>query len=401
MASAVFTYSETGATVVEWCPGLKGYFNMNFRIFSFTFYFLAAFAVSAFVFYSPAPLHAQEVKAGANEGTLLPDRIIRPMRAIDPMTLRAEGATIRLWGVKPAQSSETQLEIRALDMMDKLIQEQQVNCKITGGEMPELIGRCSARNNQDLALELLGNGYAIVDRHQTYDTVFATGYEKAQEAARLAGKGVWTLVRQTSDQRGLGLPKWLEPHIGVILPLAIIFGPLFGLLVIALVARQSLRAMSENQLRELEQAHQKELTLQSREREVLLTTLEGELTENKNKIEAFLVIYGDMLRSLQDTGEEPKYMQVGDIVQKHPIFNKTVFEGSVDKLSLLDITLAGRLSKFYAALPKEAEYINLDQSVPLDTAVKLVEKVLQDVESLLAPISEIIAELQNADRSRH
>jgi endonuclease YncB( thermonuclease family) len=371
---------------------------MNFR----AFYFLIALAVFSHGFFTFVPAKAQEeAKAAADDGTHLPDRIIRPMRAIDPMTLRAEGVTIRLWGIKPALSSETQLEIRALDMMDKLIQEQQVNCKITGGTMPELAGRCAARNNQDLGLELLSNGYAIVDRHQTYDTVFATSYEKAQEAARLGGKGVWALVRQTSDQRGIGLPKWLEPHIGVLLPVALIFGPLIGLMIIALVARQSLRAMSENQLRELEHAHQKEVMLQSREREVLLTTLEGELTENKNKIEAFLVIYGDMLRSLRDTAEEPKYMQVGDIVQKHPIFNKTVFEGSVDKLSLLDITLAGRLSKFYASLPKEAEYINLDQSVPLDTAVKLVEKVLSDVESMLPAISALVSDLQNADRTPH
>lgn len=336
----------------------------------------------------------------AAEGTHLPDRIIRPMRAIDPMTLRVEGATVRLWGIKPAQSYETQLELRALDMMDKLIQEQQVNCKIVGGVMPELVGRCAARNNQDLALELLSNGYAIVDRHQTYDTVFATGYEKAQEAARLSGKGVWNLVReQAADQGSTGLPKWLAPHIGFILPIALIFGPLLGLLIIALVARQSLKAMSENQLHELEQAHQKELMLQSRERQVLLTTLEGELSENKNKIEAFLVIYGDMLRTLQDKSEDPKYMQVGDIVQKHPIFSKTVFEGNVDKLSLLDINLAGRLSKFYSALPKEAEYINLDQNVPLDTAVKLVEKVLRETESILQPISTIISELQAADKA--
>ena len=43
----------------------------------------------------------------------LPDRIIRPMRAVDPITLRAEGVSIRLWGIKPARSGESPLELRA------------------------------------------------------------------------------------------------------------------------------------------------------------------------------------------------------------------------------------------------------------------------------------------------
>lgn len=322
----------------------------------------------------------------------LPDRILRPMRAIDQQTLRAEGVTIRLWGIMPAQTYETPIALKALDVMDHLIQEQLVNCKIMGGVMPELIGRCATQNNQDLALELLSRGFAIVDRQQTYDSVFATGYEKAQEAARLNGRGVWALVNR--EERADPTPKWLQPYMGFVVPLAMILGPLLGLLVIAVIAHRWLRAIAFAQQAEADQIHAKETALEARERQVLVTTLEVELAENKNKIEAFLVIYGDMLRSLQDTSEEPKYRQVGDIVQKHPNYSKTVFEANVNKLSLLDIKLAGRLSKLYAQMPRETEYINLDQNVPLETAVKLIEKVLRETEELLAPVGELIKELQ-------
>ncbi|MFN7114031.1 MAG: thermonuclease family protein [Alphaproteobacteria bacterium] len=320
----------------------------------------------------------------------LPERIQRPMRAVDPVTLRAEGLSIRLWGIRPATSGDTPLELRAMELMDTLIQEGQVNCKLEGGVIPELIGRCVVQSNQDLALELLGNGYAIVDRRQTYNTVFATNYEKAQEQARAMKKGVWALI----DRQAVTLPKWLQSDI--LAPLVIFGGMLLGFGFNALLMLRFMGRVSQSQTSENRQSERKEALLQSRERQVLVTTLEGELTENKNKIEAFLVIYGDLLKSLSDPMQPPKYQQVGDIVQKHPSFSKTVFEANVAKLSLLDIKLAGHLSKLYSAMPKEQEYINLDQNVPLDTAVKLVEKVLQDSQDLLDPINQVIRELQEA-----
>ncbi len=336
---------------------------------------------------------AQQQEAQQRRTSPLPDRIIRPMRAVDPITLRAEGVSIRLWGIKPAQSGDTPLELRALDLMDGLIQEQQVNCKIEGGAIPELIGRCTVQSSQDLALELLTKGFVVVDRHQTYNTVFATNYAKAEEAARAAGNGVWAFVKQAEDGTG-GVPKWMQSE--VLLPLVLFGGPLLGLLVVAFVLWRFMDGISSAQTSENRQAEHKEALLQTRERQVLVSTLEGELAENKNKIEAFLVIYGDMLRSLKEGTETPKYQQVGDIVQKHPSFSKTVFEANVPKLNLLEMKLAGHVSKLYSALPKEQEYINLDQNVPLETAVKLVEKVLKDAENLLAPINQVIDELQAA-----
>ncbi|HRI77652.1 MAG TPA: hypothetical protein PLX33_11795, partial [Alphaproteobacteria bacterium] len=189
---------------------------------------------------------------------------------------------------------------------------------------------------------------------------------------------------------------WLQSD--VLAPLVIFGGMFLGFLFNALIMLRFMGRFSQSQSSENLQAERKEALLQSRERQVLVTTLEGELTENKNKIEAFLVIYGDLLKTLNDPVQTPKYQQVGDIVQKHPSYSKTVFEANVGKLSLLDIKLAGHLSKLYSAMPKEQEYINLDQNVPLDTAVKLVEKVLQDAEELLGPIAQVVRELQEAAR---
>lgn len=343
----------------------------------------------------PAPAAGDDDRRVATPAAPLPEWIRRPMRAIDPMTLRAEGQSIRLWGIKPASTSETPLELKALDLMDGLIQEGQVNCRIMAKESTwtNIVARCSTPENQDLALELLSTGFVVVDRAQTYGTVFATSYETAQEKARLDGAGVWKLLKDEKEDPS-GPPSWLKPHMGVLLPIALMFGPFGGLAIVGLVMWYWLKRMATAQEQEQEQTSRKEAMLLTRERQVLVTTLEGELTENKNKIEAFLVIYGDMLRSLQDPNETPKYQQGGDIVQKHPSFSRTVFESNVNKLSLLDIKLAGKVSKLYSGMPKEQEYINLEPGVPLETAQQLVEKVLKEAEALIEPINTVINGLQ-------
>ncbi|MEZ0223576.1 MAG: thermonuclease family protein [Alphaproteobacteria bacterium] len=341
-----------------------------------------------------APVAAEETSAPAVPG--LPDRIKRPMRAVDPMTLRGEGYSIRLWGIKPAQTSETPLELQALDRMDSLIQEGEVDCKIMpGSQMPDLLGRCISQSHQDLAIELLSSGFVIVDRRQTYNSIFATAYEQAQEKARLSSAGVWSFVNKANDPKN-GLPGWMQPYVSVVLPIALIVGPFGGLLLVSLIMWYWLKRMASAQEQESEQSSRKEAMLLTRERQVLVSTLEGELIENKNKIEAFLVIYGDLLRTLKDPNEVPKYQQGGDIVQKHPSFSKTVFEANVNKLSLLDIKLAGKVSKLYSSMPKDQEYINLEPGVPLDTAVQLVEKVLKEAEAMLVPINAVIGGLQGA-----
>lgn len=329
----------------------------------------------------------------------LPERIIRPMRATDPMTLKAEGVNIHLWGIKPARTSETPLELKALDLMDTLIHEQQVNCKIISGIFPDMVGRCATEGNEDLALALLSNGYVVVDRQQTYNSVFATGYEKAQEAARLKGKGVWRFV-DDSEAEGAGLPKWLKPYLGWLIPLSLMLGPFSGLVVVAVVMRAGLRRISMRQEDEALQASNKETMLQSRERQVLASTLEGELSENKNKVEAFLSIYGDFLRTLRNPGEMPKYQQGGDIVQKHPAFSKTVFDANIGRLSLLNIQTAGALSKLYASLPSAPEYINLDPHVPLETAIKLVEKIIADAEGFMPAMEQAVQALRAATQDK-
>lgn len=344
-----------------------------------------------------APVSAQEAASEAN-------RIVRPMTVIDPVTLQADTTSITLWGIKPLSSSSIVFQMKAMDLLDTLTGTEAVNCKIVGGTPPEVTASCTGYTSSDLGLELLNHGYAMVDRRQLQGSAFALTYAQAQETARLNQKGIWRLVAE--EDRGSRMPAWLQPYLPLLVPLALVLGPLSGLLITVFMMRFWLRKMSALQKEEFERSNRKESILTSRERYVLISALEGELTENRNKIEAFLLIYGDMLRSLKDTTQAPKYQRVGDIVQKRPFMSKTVFEANVGKLSLLDMRLAGQLSKFYTSLPTGNEYINIDPTMPLENAVEVVEGALKEAEKILPGLDQVIQALaaaatKQADTAHH
>ena len=302
----------------------------------------------------------------------------RTVTPVDPVTLRAEGLRITLWGIKSA--GETPVDLKAMDLMDSMIDATAVTCKAVGGTSTDIVARCADHTGEDLGLELLNRGYVVVDRQQNIASVPA--YMEAQKAARRNAEGIW---REVAMMDKSGVPSWLQIVLGA--------SPVAGLLLVAFAMYYRLKRLETLQQEEHEQAERKENQLLSRERHVLVSTIEGELSENKSRIEVFLTIYGAMLENLKSKTETPKYQVAGDIVQKYPSLSKTVFETSVGKFSLLDMKLAAQLSKLYASLPKDQEYINIEPGVPLDSAIALVEKVMREAEALLPPIIATITAL--------
>lgn len=354
--------------------------------------FLKIFSVTLLLAFSLGSVNlsqAQSEEAG---------RIIHPMTAVDGITLQAGGTSIVLWGIREVPPSGSPLQLKAVDLLDSLIGGMPVNCKVSGGTPPDVTATCTAHSNLDLGLELLNQGYAVVDRRQTADQAFAATYAKAQEVARLEKKGIWRLAAE--DDRNSRIPVWLQPLLPLLVPLALIIGPLAGVLITVFMMHYWLEKMSTMQREERELSVRKEMALASRERYVLLSTLEGEMSENRNKADAFLLIYNDMLHSFKRTDEQPKYQKAGDIVQKQPSFSKMVFEANLGKLSLLDMRLAGQLSKLYASLPTGREYINLDPTMPIEDATKALEVVLWNAEKFIPELDSAIQALQAASAAR-
>jgi len=305
-------------------------------------------------------------------------RFTRAVTPVNPVTLQAEGLRITLWGIRPV--GDAVIDLKALDLMDNMIGTAAVTCRAISGTSTDMVARCADHTGEDLGLELLNHGYVVVDRRQDVSSVPA--YMEEQRAAHRNAEGVW---RQVDMMDKAGAPAWLPIVLGA--------SPVAGLLLIALIMYYKLDRLETQQQDEQEQARRKEDQLLVRERHVLVTTIEGELGENKNRIEAFMTIYGAMLESLKSKTETPKYQQSGDIVQKHPSLSRAVFETSGGKFSLLDMKLAAQLSKLYASLPKDQEYVNIEPGVPLESAIALVEKVLREAEALLPPITAVITAL--------
>lgn len=331
-----------------------------------------SYIVCLFVLLTAAPAFAQT----AND----PSRFSRVVTAIDSVTLQADSFRITLWGVKPV--SETTVQLDALDFLDRMIGPDAVNCKAVAGTQQDIVARCTTHAGEDIGLELLNRGYVVTDRRQGVASVPA--YIEAQRAARQAGKGIWkqTAILEKPPSGTLSIVQWL---LGIL--------PVVGLVMIAFVMHYRMRSLEALQQEGQENANRKETQLLSRERHVLAATLEGELADNKNRIEAFITIYGSMLQSLKSPGETPKYQQAGDIIQKHPDLSKVVFEANVSKFSLLDMKLAAQLSKLYSSLPKEQEYINIQPSEPIASVIAVVEKVLHEAEGMMPPITTAIAAL--------
>jgi len=304
---------------------------------------------------------------------------------VTPVTLQSQNLRITLWGIKPA--GEAVIDLKALDFLDSTIGAT-VTCRAVSGTSTDVVARCADHAGDDLGLQLLNHGYVIVDRQQ--DTSSVPAYLEAQKSAHRNNEGIW---RQVDLLDKSGVPVWMQIVLGVL--------PVAGLLIVAAIMYHRLNRLEQQQQEEHEDGRRKENQLLARERHVLVTTIEGELAENKNRVEAFLTIYGAMLDDLKNKNATPKYQQSGDIVQKHPSLSRAVFETSGGKFSLLDMKLATQLSKLYAALPKEQEYINIEPGVPLDTAVGLVEKVMREAEALLPPMNALITALHEFASQQH
>ncbi len=330
--------------------------------------------------------------AQKSSNKVISQRIVRPMIPLDTVTLQAEGIKIRLWGIKAAHTSETPLELNALMFVEKIIGNEHVNCKVANINAKEPVARCLVHTNEDLGLALLQAGYAVVDRHQTYNSVFASSYEDAQTSARIKRVGIWKFASHKETENLI--PAWLAPYMPSLVPISLVFGPFFGLLFIALTTKRGFSKIVRRQRIEFNEAREKEDGLLRREKLILASALEGELSENKIKIEAFLTIYQNILNELTEDIETPKYQKGGDLIHKHPSLTRTVFEGSISKLSALDMHMASTLSKLYAHIYAEPDYNTIDPSTPLPDVINMTKQVIKEAEDLAPEIDYAIEQLQ-------
>lgn len=316
-------------------------------------------------------------------------RFTRLMVPVDSVTLKSEGLEINLWGIQPAGSSETHLELRALNLLQHMINDQDVTCKImTAEDVTHPSARCSTSDGDDLSLKLLQQGLAIRDRRALYGSVFASSYQEAEELARRNKNGIWKLV--DTDDKSL-VDRILDNDKNLMMTaIGFILLPFLAMLILGFIIVRSISRLEKYQSSQATSHYTKERGLYQQEKNLILKNLEAELKENKSRVEAFLTVYMEMLSNIKDPEVTPQYQKSGDIVSLQPNFAHDIFEEHINTLSSLDMKLSAELNRFYKMLGSDPDYIDLDPSTPREEAISIVDKIVSEAREYLPLFDQML-----------
>jgi endonuclease YncB( thermonuclease family) len=313
-------------------------------------------------------------------------------QAIDSHQLQTKDGVIKIWGISNALENKTAdfTSIKAKLFLDELIGRGELSCVGLKREQGRIIARCNNSRNQDLALELLKAGFALTQTGDIRNTPYEAPYTSAQREARKLNIGVWSAITAAekyatqSDQNDGAL------YAKDILLIASAFlGPIIGMMIIATIMYFGLDRMIKLQKRQIALSQQREKDLRDREKFVLAASLESEINTNRAKIEAFLVIYEDMLRNMKDTATPIKYQQSGDVIHQRPSLSRAIYDANVDRMDLLGGQLFADLSDIYALINTDPDYTTLEPDTPIEQAIDKVQKVIRQANDLITPLDQV------------
>ena len=336
--------------------------------------FLAIFAM-AFLLVSSMAIAQQSAE---NDAT--PNVFKSKVRVIDAVTLLAGETPIHIWGVEEIPESTALLKLKARTSLYDLIQDNEVRCQIRHRMGQDLYAQCVNSgidsNEVDLSLYMVQQGYVMVDRSVVYGTVFEDAYLQAEIEAQDRGFGVWADGRDSNQDSG-DSDGALMVTFGFVLFLCVIA----AFAVLSIIIMRGFKKVIDAQNDNIEMMI-KERKLREKEREIVAMMLDSELKANKSKIEAYLVVYEEVLTSLKDTNKAPKYKRAGDIVQRQPALDRSVFDRNTDKIDILGETLASELIHFYARIKTSPDYINLEPETDLEEAIDIVTRAVEGAKRL-------------------
>lgn len=344
-------------------------FTQNRRALRFA---LAILAYGAVVGTLPAPVFAATAAPQAAESK---NSFEERASALTATTLLVGQTPVELWGVEAPEGIDPTGKLRARTALNNAIGGKKISCELKARSKTDVSAQCVNDSDIDLSLYMLQEGYATVDRAAVYGTIFEDAYIQAETRAQSKGIGIWT--PSGTAQGGGGSDGTLMLSFGFVLFLCII-GAFTFLSIIIMRGFQKVVDAQNNHIALMT----KERKLRDQEREVVAVMLDSELKANKAKIEAYLAVYEEMLKSMRDPDRTPKYKKSGDIVQRQPALARSVFDRNTDKVDSLGTRLSSELVHFYARIKSNPEYVNLEPHMELEDAVEVVERSLKHARRL-------------------
>lgn len=334
------------------------------------------FLIVSIVFSCSLPAAAQDAPAR-------PERFAAAATAIDAQTLLTERFTIHLFGIEAVDSTQVPLKVQARTLLDDRIGGGAVRCNVLGWENESPLAQCTASNQDDLAIVMLREGFAVADRAMLRGSVYEKPYFAAETEARKESRGIWLSADKESGRR--------EETLAYALAIVCLIAPLAGFALVALAGSRGLARISSQLDRQFRILLSRENDLREREKFVVASMFEAELSANRTKLEAFLVVYDEILKSLRDSAREHTFRQTGEMIHEQPALARAAFDANKDKMELLGAKIAGEMTSLYAAINPDPEYITLEPGTPIDQAVRKVEQVIQDAQALIQPVEHLLA----------
>jgi len=232
-----------------------------------------------------------------------------------------------------------------------------------------------------LSITLFSASFAYAQTEGAYETEHA--YEEELEQLR-------EIEPVTSPSTDSSTQKHYQSKNFVLGTFLLLCTAITALVFISFVLMRGLSKIVDLQHKSFDLAA-KERKLKQREKIVIATILDSEIHENKEKIEAYLLVYEETLKDFTDADQKPKFQESGDIIQKQPSLSRSVFDGNTHRLEIVGEQLASDLIHYYARIKTVPEYVDLEPDTPLAEAKKLIESCVENAKKL-GELSDSISE---------
>lgn len=309
---------------------------------------------------------------------------------------------VDLWGISVPAVDDKEAQLRARSALDTLIGHQPIQCRVMQWKNDRALSQCTNAQEQDLALALLKEGLAYVDRSSVAAMPdIQAAYNEAERQANKFQKGLWydTSTAAVNMLDFQNLRPDLKKNLFILLA-AILFAPLLGFILMSFIMFAGFGRLIRLQKDQLLKSNKDASELKSREKVVLASSLEGELQANQSKIDAFVTIYKEQLKELRNPNKAPKYKQSGDIIHEKPALMRIVYDANIDKVSLLGPSMAGMLSRLYSDIETSPGYQTLEPEMPLNEAEDRIEKIVLAAQGLLPVIEKLLSGLSVVSRAK-
>lgn len=312
------------------------------------------------------------------------------MTAASATVLFSGSTAVTLWGVEEVPGASPAFSLKARTALANAITGGKVQCETKNRQASKIEAQCVNTNDLDLSLFMIQQGYVTVNREAVFGSVFEDAYVQAEMKAQDRGLGIWEKSAANGNGHGSG-DGALMISLGFVLFLCII-GAFTALSIIIMRGFKKVIDAQNNSI----DLMNRERRLRDKERSIVAVMLDAELKANKAKIEAYLVVYEEMLSALKDPDKPAKYKKAGDIVQMQPALDRSVFDRNTDKLDIMGRTLSSELIHFYARIKSNPDYENLEPEMSLEEALAIVEPAVKNASRMNTLADDLIKSFESS-----